>query len=112
MSQDTPKNNKETGEVIEQKNYDIVAEMFTDQVLDMYYQYQALQEAKEQFEHKVLKACKKYGVKKIDNEYFSITYVGEHPTRKVDTELLKKAGYYDKFLKESPVKESIRIKIK
>lgn len=111
--------NKITGEVIEipneleeAKNNQIVADMVTDAVLDMYAQFEYLKEQKETFEWKVREACQKYGVKKVENQYFSITYIPAHTSKRVDTELLKKAGIYDDFCKESEVKESVRVKMK
>lgn len=113
MSQDTtPKINDETGEVIEANKNELVAELFTDDVLEMYAQYEYLKEQKELFEYKVRQACEKYGVKSVDNDYFRITFIPAHTTKRLDTELLKKAGYYEDFLKEYEVKESVRVKIK
>ena len=112
MSQDTLKVDEETGEIVEVKKNEIVAEMFTDEVLDMYAQYEYLKQQKEMFEFKVKQVCEKFGIKSVDNDYYRITFVPAHTTKKIDTELLKKAGYYEDFLKESEVKESIRVKIK
>lgn len=100
----------EDNELVEKKNE--VAKMFTDSVLEMYYQLQGLYEAKEQFEYKIMEQMKKYNIKSIDNDYFNINYIPEHETTRVDTNKLKEAGIYDDFSKKSITKESIRIKIK
>lgn len=111
--------NKLTGEIYDipetdlvEKNKQEVAKMFNDSVLDMYYQIQGLEEQKKQFEFKLMEEMKKYNIKSIDNEYFTLTYIGEHETTRVDTEKLKQAGIYDEFTKKSKTKESIRVKVK
>ena len=108
--------NQETGEVYEITESDpkqeIVANMFTDEVLDMYSQFEYLKQQKDLFEFKVRKVCAENGIKKVDNDYWSITYIPEHKSKRIDTESLKRAGLYDRFSTETDVKESVRIKIK
>ena len=102
----------ETTDLVEQQNNKLIADMFTDQVDEMYAQYEYWKQQKELFEHKLLHVCAANGIRSVDNDYFRITHVPEHTAKKVDTELMKKAGIYDAFTKEVPVKESIRVKIK
>lgn len=111
--------NKLTGEIIEipdTTDLDLhkqeVAKLFTDNILEMYYTIQGLEEQKKQFEFKLMEEMKKYGIKSIDNEYFNINYIAEHETTRVDTDKLKLAGIYEDFTKKSTTKESIRVKIK
>ena len=108
--------NQETGEVYEiaetDQNNALVANMFTDEVLDMYSQYEALKQQKEMFEYKVRKMCEENGIKSVNNDYWAITYIASHKSRKVDTEKLKKAGIYEAFSNEYDVKESVRVRIK
>lgn len=111
--------NQQTGEVYEipettelELHKNEVAKLFTDNILEMYYTIQGLEEQKKQFEYQLLEAMKKYGIKSIDNEYFNINYIAEHETTRVDTDKLKLAGIYESFVKKSTTKESIRVKIK
>ena len=108
------------------KGNEELAEMFTDQVLDMYEQYRALKEQKEIFEYKVAKACEKYGIKSLKTTYWDISYTPEHEQKRIDTEKVKNTDIYvvddetgemrkaseDEFIKTSKVKESVRIKLK
>lgn len=102
----------ETTDLAEQKNNEIVGEMFTDAVLDLYAQYEYLKEQKEMFEHKLKKVCEENGIQKVDNEYFSISFIKAHKGRKVNTDLMKKAGIYDEFTTETDVKDYVRVRIK
>lgn len=98
-------------DIVEVQNQ-LLAEQFTDEVLDMYYQYEALKEQKEIFEFKLKQFCEEHGIKSVDNEYFRITYVPKHTSKRVDTEALKEDGLYEKYTMETDVKESVRVKIK
>jgi len=102
----------ETTDLVEQQNNKLIADMFTDQVDEMYAQYEYWKLQKELFEHKLKEVCEDKGIKKVDNDYFTISYIPAHKSRKVDTDLMKKAGVYDAFTKEVDVKESVRVKIK
>ena len=109
--------NQETGEVYEisktdEQNNALVAELFTDKILDLYAQYEALKEQKEMFEYRLRKVCEEKGIKSVNGEYFTISYIPAHKATRVDTDKLKRAGLYDEFSKESEVKESVRVKIK
>lgn len=96
----------------EDERYQLIADQFTDEVLDMYYQYQAIKEQKEQFEFKLQKIFEEHGIKSIDNDYWRTTYVPPHTTKRVDTQKLKDAGVYDEYCKETEVKGSLRVTIK
>lgn len=107
--------NQKTGEVYEidePKKNDVVTQMFTDQVLEMYEQFEALKQAKEMFEWKVKKVCEENGIKSVDNEYWSVVFIPATVQRKVDVDALKEAGIYDEFAKESPVRAHVRVRIK
>ena len=94
------------------KQNELVSKVFTDEVYDLYEQLEALKEQKEMFEHRLKKLFADNGIKKFENDYLSITFTPEHTTKRVDTDLLKKAGLYDEFSKESKVAESIRVRFK
>lgn len=110
-----------TGEVIEipednklelKKEMDLI---ITEDILDKYYQVQALQEQIEvwkfQKKEQITKLFKKYGIKSYKNDYMTITLKEDSVQKRVDTEKLKEAGIYNMFIKEVPVKGSLAIKI-
>ena len=59
-------------------------------------------------------AMKEQGVKKFEDEVISLTYVASTTRKTIDTEKLKeeKPELWEEYSKESPVSDSIRIKIK
>ena len=117
---------QDTNDLVKSEANELVAEMFTDQVLDMYEQYRALKEQKEIFEYKVAQACAKHGINSLKTTYWDISYTPEHEQKRVDTEKVKNTDIYvvdedtgefrkareDEFIKTSTVKESVRIKLK
>lgn len=52
------------------------------------------------------------GIKSFENEDFKITYIPENTRKTVDTAKLKEQGLYEYFLKESKVKDTVRISLK
>lgn len=119
--------NDETGEVyditkdeledlksneIDVRNNQLVAKQLTDEIYTMYEQLEFYKYQKEMFENKLKRLFQENGIKKFDNDYLSITYTPQHTSKRIDTELLKKAGLYDEFSKESEVKESIKVRFK
>lgn len=60
----------------------------------------------------MLEAMRDNNIVKYDSPALTVTYVAPSKKRSVDVDALKKAGLYDRYLKESVVKESIRIKVK
>lgn len=68
----------------------------------------------EQMKKAVLEAMEENGIIKLDNENVSISYVAPTESERLDTKALKEncPDLYDQFVKFSPVKASIRIKIK
>lgn len=113
--------NKETGEVYElpEDNKELVKKemlpLIPDEILEKYYQMQALQEQIEtwqfQIKDKVKEIFKKYNIKSFKNDYIELTYVAPTTRKSVDTQKLKDAGIYEEFTNESEVKESLRVKI-
>ena len=112
--------------IVTSKNNELVAEQFTDAVLDMYAQFEALKQQKEMFEFKLRRICEEHGIKKVDSDYWSITFTPEHEQRRMDTEKIKETDLYmvdedtgefvkvdpEIFIKTSKVKESVKVKIK
>lgn len=54
------------------------------------------------------------GIKKIENDYFILTYVPETDRETFDTKTFKKDNLdlYDEYVKISKVKSSVRLKVK
>lgn len=110
-----------TGEVIEiPETTEIVKKemnsLVTDELLDQLAQVEYLQEQIDlwKFQHKeeIKKVFKENAIKSFKNQYIEITYVEPTKRKSVDTELMKRAGIYEQFLKETDVKESLRIKLR
>lgn len=76
-----------------------------------------LKEAKEQEEQmkaQLLEAMEQNGIIKIENDNVLINYVAPTESERLDTKAFKEncPDLYDEFVKFSPVKASIRIKVK
>lgn len=77
----------------------------------------AIREAKktnEEFKSRLLEAMEEYGVEKIESDYFTVSYVGEHETVRLDPKEVQKK--YPRVHAEcshvSPVKASVRVRLK
>jgi len=68
----------------------------------------------EEFKIKLSEIMGKNNIKSIVNDFFSITYVSETLSTKFDSKKLmaEMPEIYEKYTKQSPVKQSIRLKIK
>jgi uncharacterized cupin superfamily protein len=77
-------------------------------------QIKYMEEMRKNYLQAIQEAMEANGVKKFENDYIAITYV--EPTSRVslDTKQLKEDEFdlYLKYAKESPVKASVRIKVK
>lgn len=60
----------------------------------------------------ILKAMEEHGIKWFENDQVRITYVEPTVRKSIDSAKLKKEGLYDFYLKDSPVKSSLRIRWK
>lgn len=95
-----------------------VNELTTDEVLDAFYQLEALTETIEQYKFKLLPLMRKYyedtGEKTIENDYIRITYKKAYPARRFQTAKFKADNptMYDKYLNTEMIKESVVTKIK
>lgn len=65
-----------------------------------------------QLKNEFMEFMKDNGIKKIDTEYLTLTYIPETIRESVDTQKLKDEGLYDYYKKQSVVKEQLRIKEK
>ena len=101
---------EDSNELVEQKLYEVGA--IDKETNDFIERYLTIQEQYEIFRHKLLKAMKENNIKSWKNNYFTATVKEESVQKRVDTERLKEAGLYEKYLKLVPVKESLMIKFK
>ena len=108
---DKLKEEKEKNELVAKQN-EMIAKLLNDDVYAIYEQFERFKSEKERFETKLKKIFEANGIKSFKNDYFSITYIPAHTSKRVDTELLKKSGLYDEFTKDSDVKESLRVKFR
>ena len=63
-------------------------------------------------EQGILQAMEENGIKWFENDQVRITYVEPTVRKSIDSAKLKKEGLYDFYLKDSPVKSSLRIRWK
>lgn len=118
--------NKITGEIVDDDiskftneiaNLEVNA-LITDDVLDMMERYSIAKAAYDSWidahDQQIMDIMKASGTKSIKTEYVTITYVAPTVRKSLDSKKLKEdcPDIYDKYLKESPVKESLRIKMK
>jgi hypothetical protein len=79
-------------------------------------QLKAIKEQEEELKRAILEEMESKGIIKVEDEIndISITYVAESYRETFDSKLFKKTypDVYDEFIKMSPVKPSIRIKVK
>jgi hypothetical protein len=77
-------------------------------------QIKYMEEMRKNYLQAIQEAMESNGVKKFENDYIAITYI--EPTSRVslDQKALKEQDFdtYLKYAKESPVKASVRIKVK
>ena len=77
----------------------------------------AMKRAKEEYEQMkadLLEAMEQNGIIKIDNDEILINYVAPTESERFDSKALKEASpdLYNEFVKFTPVKASVRIKVK
>lgn len=77
-------------------------------------QIKALKEKEEELKQLIQEAMKQNNILKFDNDEITISYVGETYRETFDSKLFKEHNpdLYDAYVKMSPVKASIRIKVK
>ena len=77
-------------------------------------QMKRFKEEYDQLKADLLEAMEQNGIIKIDTPDIMINYVAPTESERLDTKLLKETSpdLYDQFVKFTPVKASIRIKVK
>lgn len=92
---------------------DVVPEI-KKQIVLLEKQAKEIKDKQKELQTSLCKAMEQYGVKKIDNDSFTVTYVAEHDTERFDSKAFKEENpdIYDSYVKMSKVKPSVRITIK
>lgn len=77
-------------------------------------QAKAIKEAEDKLKAEILAEMEALGIIKLENDDLAITYVAETYRESFDSKSLKAEdeATYNKYIKISPVKPSIRIKVK
>ena len=71
-----------------------------------------LQVEEDKLKQALLEAMKNNDIKKIENDVFTASYTAPSTRKSVDTKKLKDEGVYEYYLKETPVKASIKLSYK
>lgn len=92
----------------------VLAPEVAQKIADLEKKAKEIKEAQNEMKNALLEAMEKYGVKKIDNDLFTVTYVAEHDAEKFDSKAFKEENpdIYDSYVKLSPASPSVRIKLK
>lgn len=95
-----------------------VNELTTDEILDAFYQIEALKEQIEVYKAKLLPLMRKHyeetGEKTVENDYIRITYKKAYAARRFQTDLFRREhpDMYDMYTNADMVKESVLVKVK
>jgi hypothetical protein len=73
-----------------------------------------MEEMRKGYLAEIQQAMEERGIKKFENDFITITYIEETSRVSLDQKSLKEQDFdiYLKYAKESPVKPSVRIKVK
>ena len=73
-----------------------------------------MQEQNKKFKEQLLIEMEERGIKKIENDYLLLSYIEPTDRETFDSKALKEDDQdtYDKYVKISPIKSSVRIKVK
>lgn len=66
----------------------------------------------EGFKEALKQAMEANSIKKFENDDVAVTYIAPTKRRSVDTAAMKEQGIYDSFIKEIPVKASVKVSFK
>lgn len=83
-------------------------------VADIYRMEKDLAAKKKELNAQLLEACEKYNVLGIDNDEMSVTYIPATTRKGFDSKAFEKADpiTYSLYATETPVKASVRVKLK
>ena len=92
----------------------IIAREVEGQIAQLEVQAKAIKEKQEELRQALLEEMESKGIVKIDSEFLTLTYV--QPTEREDFNKAKfradNPDLYDEYVKMTPVKASLRIKVK
>lgn len=85
-----------------------------NQIVAFEKQAKAVKEAQDKLKEAILKEMEEKGIIKLDSEELTITYIAPTYSEKFDSKALKADNeeLYNKYIKLSKVKSSVRIKVK
>lgn len=94
-----------------ENNEVIVAQELIDEITKTEMMAKEVKDRQDEMKSAILKAMEENGIKQIKNDMFTISYTEAHTSERFDSTAFKKdmPNLYEKFLKESNVKSSIRI---
>lgn len=100
--------------IIKQENQIILNPEISKQIAEFEKQAKAIKQAEDKLKAEILAAMEAQGIIKLDTEDLTISYVSETYRETFDSKALKADDeeMYNKYIKLSPVKSSIRIKVK
>lgn len=100
--------------IIKQDNTLILNPTVSKQIAEFEKQAKAIKDAQDKLKADILAEMETQGIVKLDTEDITITYVAETYRETFDSKSLKAESEetYNKYIKISPVKPSIRIKVK
>lgn len=85
-----------------------------NQIVEFEKQAKAVKEAQDKLKEAILKEMEEKGIIKLDSEELTITYVAPTYSERFDSKALKADNeeLYNKYIKLTSVKSSVRIKVK
>ena len=100
-------------EIISFKNGELAKEAI-QYIAEIERQFKEAKEKEEAMKKALLEAMEKGGLVKFENDFITLTYIAPTESERLDTKAFKEncPDLYNEFVKFSPVKASIRIKVK
>lgn len=92
----------------------VVTQEAVKMIAELEEQAKAIKDKQKEMQKVLCEAMEQYGVKKIDNDSFILTYVAEHDTERFDSKAFKEENpdIYDAYVKITKTSPSVRIKLK
>lgn len=92
----------------------VISKEVCEQIVALEKQAKEIKDKQKEMQTALCEAMGRYGVKKIDNDIFTLTYVAEHDTERFDSKAFKEENpdIYDMYVKITKTSPSVRIKLK
>lgn len=103
---------EEKNELVEKELMPLITDDFIEKLVELDYLKEQIETYQFSIKEKIKDVFKKYGVKSCETDFLTISYVPEFMKKSIDSERLKDDGLYEKYIKFTPVKESIRFSLK